>query len=157
MSKRTTEVFESFLGGIKPQTLTRSGVQPIFNFKDLVFRDDIEVCAFRQEPADQSIGIFDGGFFPAMTGETEERFHAEAFIDFSMESIFEAIVVSDGLAEGFGDGRENAHKSLMGRQSRFVFDFNDAGVAGFTLNGDFESRLAFSDDEIRFPMAGFIT
>ena len=69
-----------------------------------------------------------------MTGEAEERLHAEAFVDFSVESIFEAVVVSDGLAEFFGEGREDFTQGQVGGLGRFIGDFGKFGEAEFAFD-----------------------
>ena len=151
-SKCTTEAFDGFRRGIKLKTLTRSGVQPIFDIKDLLITDDIEVCAFRQEPADKSVRVFNGRLFPAMAGKTEERIHFEEFVDFPMEDVFKAVVVSDGLEQKVRNRSEDAAHGEERRSSGFIIDLSQPGEASGAFNSDFESGAARAHNEIGFPV-----
>jgi len=157
MIKCNTQGMNGFGWGLEPQAFAGPGVQPIFNFTDLMIRDDIQVGAFRQEPADEAVGVFDGRFFPRMPGITEVGGKIKEGIEFAMEDVFGAIVISDGLAEDRRDGREDAAKGKIGSLSGFVGDFGQAREAGLALHSDFESSTTPAHDEVCFPMAGLQT
>lgn len=134
------------------QTLARSGVEPALNGKYSAIGDDIEVGAFRQESTDETVGVFDRPFFPEAIRMTEERQGMELAVDFFVKSVFDAIVVSDGAAQGKRQRIEDIAQSGKGALSGFIFDFGDAGEAGLAVNGDFEGGVTFADDGVDFPM-----
>ncbi len=113
----------------------------------------IQVGAFRQEPSDESDSIFDGGFFPPGEGSAEERLGVEAGIDFPMEAIFEAVVVSEREAERSGNRIKDTTESEIRSVRGFVEDFGEFGEAGGAVHGDLESGRALTDHEVNFPMA----
>lgn len=121
--------------------------------KNLTIRNNIEVGAFRQESADETVGIFDGGLFPGAVGMTEEGAGAELAVDFSVESVLDAVVISDGLAESSRSGSENTAEGGERALGGFILHFEDAGIARLALDSDFEGRAAFAQHEIDFPVA----
>lgn len=119
--------------------------------------DSIEVGGFRQESADEAIGIFDGGFLPPAAGSAEVRLEVESSIQAEMESVFDAVVVGDGFAQSLWSGSEDSGKGVVGGQRRFILDFGQAREAGFAFDGDLESGASFAHDQIDFPVAGFLS
>ena len=155
MCKCNTLSFQGFDWGEESEALARPGVQPILNLKDLAFRDDIQIGAFRQEPADESVGVLHGRFFPGAAGIAEEGTKAEEGIQFTMEEVLKAVVVGDGFAERFGERREDVAEGGVRGQGGLVLDLGQAGEAGLAIDGDLEGGSAPAHDEVDFPMAGF--
>lgn len=139
----------------KVKALSGPRVKPRLNFADLSGRDDIQVGAFGQEPADEAVGVFDGGFFPGMAGIAEEGLGAEEGIKLTMEDVFDAIIVGDGLEQRLRDRREDLAEGEIGSLGGFILDFEDASEARFAFDGDLKSGFASTDQVIDFPMAGF--
>ena len=77
-------------------------VEPRFNLLDLILGDGIKVGAFREEAADEAIGVFNGAFFPGMIGLTEIGVDAQLDVEQMMLLVFRAVIVGDRAAHGLG-------------------------------------------------------
>lgn len=105
-------------------------------------------------PADEAVGVFDDRFFPGGMWSTEEGSESEPPVDFSVEHVLLAVVVSDGQAKGGRDGSESLGKGLERSLGGFVGGFSQAGISRFSFDGHGKGGATFADNQIRFPVTG---
>ena len=72
-------------------------IEPRFDVFDLRLRDAIKIGSFREEAADEAVGIFHGSLFPRMIRFTEVRRGSDRSVEQIMLCVFGAIVVSNGV------------------------------------------------------------
>lgn len=115
-----------------------------------------EVSFFREVPADEADGVFDGAFFPAMEWFTEEGLGSQGGVGDQMVGVFGSVVVGEGEAKFLGIGAESSLERVGNVLSAFLGDAADLGIAGFSFQGRNQGDEALMiADRIDFPMARF--